>query len=160
MTNPDTPALIVGTNSYISLADANALAASRLFAERWNAATDDTCTRALITATALLDRMRWQGRPVAPTQPLAWPRLPDHCPLGYPLAPKTPREITTASVELAIHLLATGKLPGGAAIQMRQLGDALEMFFPTIADELPKHVRRLIEPYLRASSANVAEVVL
>lgn len=160
MTTPDTPALVVGTNSYVSLADANALAASRLFAERWNAATDDTRTRALITATALLDRMRWRGRPVAPTQPLAWPRVPDRCPSGYPLAPETLREITTASVELAVHLLATGRLPGGAAIQMRQLGDALEMHFPVIADELPKHVRRLIEPYLRASSANVAEVVL
>ncbi|MGJ3626378.1 hypothetical protein AB5I41_04605 [Sphingomonas sp. MMS24-JH45] len=48
----------------------------------------------------------------------------------------------------------------GAPVMQRMLGDSLTMFFPTIADELPKHVRRLIEPHLRASSANVAEVML
>ncbi len=153
-----TPPITIGTNSYASLDDADALATSRLFSALWIAATDNTRAQALITATALLDRMRWQGRKLAPTQALAWPRVPDRCPSGYPLNLPVPGEIVTATVELAIHLLATGKLPGGPAIQQQMLGDAMTMYFPTIADELPKHVRRLIEPYLRMSSANVAEV--
>ena len=94
-----------------------------------------------------------------PTQPLAWPRVADRCPRGYPLTAETPDAIRTACVELAMHLLAQGQL-SSAPVQMRQLGDSLTMMFPTIADELPKHVRRLIEPHLRASSANVVEVVL
>lgn len=152
------PTLTVGQNAYVSLPDAQAIADARLFAEMWNAATDANKARAIITATALLDRMGWQGRKLAPTQPLAWPRVADRAPFGYPLATEIPDAIKTASVEFAIHLLATGSLGGGPPIMQRMLGDSMEMFFPTIADEIPKHVRRLVEPYLRASSANVAEV--
>jgi hypothetical protein len=148
-----------GVNSYVSLADAQAIAATRLFANAWNGATEQTQSQALITATALLDRMRWLGRPVAPTQPLAWPRVPDRCPHGYPLGAATPPTIVTACVELAIHLLTQGQL-SSAPVMQRMLGDSMTMYFATIADELPKHVRRLIEPHLRASSANVAEVAL
>lgn len=152
------PTITVGQNVYVSMPDAQAIADARLFAESWNAAIDATKARALITATALLDRIGWQGRKLAPTQLLAWPRVADRAPLGYPLTAEIPEAIKTASVELAIHLLATGTLGGGPAIMQRMLGDSMEMFYPTIADEFPKHVRRLIEPYLRASSANVAEV--
>lgn len=148
-----------GVTSYASLADANAIADARLFASAWNAATDDTRAKALATATALLDRLRWQGRPTAATQFIAWPRVPDRCPHGFPMIAPTPRSIIVACVELAIHLLTQGQLPA-APVQSRMLGDSMTMYFPTIADELPKHVRRLIEPHLRVSSANVAEVAL
>ncbi|WP_413061531.1 DnaT-like ssDNA-binding protein [Sphingomonas carotinifaciens] len=160
MTDP-VPAWTIraGVNSYVSLCDAQAVAETRLFAGAWTSAREPAQSQALITATALLDRLRWQGRPVAPTQPLAWPRVPDRCPHGYPLAAATPPAIVTACVELAIHLLTQGQLPG-APVMQRMLGDSMTMYFPTIADELPKHVRRLIEPHLRASSANVAEVAL
>lgn len=153
------PAVVVGVDSYVTLADADQLAASRLFASPFTSADAATRCAALRTATALLDRVRWQGRPVAATQKLAWPRVPDRCPHGYPMTVDVPAAIVTACVELAIHLLTTGQL-AGAPVQMRQLGDAMTMYFPTVADELPKHVRRLIEPHLRVSSANVAEVAL
>jgi hypothetical protein len=151
--------VIVGVDSYIALEAANQIAANRLFSSPWTNADTGTRCSALRTSTALLDRMGWQGRPLAPTQALAWPRVPDRCPLGYPMSPPIPDAITTACVELAIQLLGAGQLPG-APVQMRQLGDAMTMFFPTVADELPKHVRRLIEPHLRVSSSNVAEVRL
>ncbi|MEW9854107.1 DnaT-like ssDNA-binding protein [Novosphingobium sp. M1R2S20] len=160
MTDPlPTWTTIAGVNSYLSLEDAEAIAATRLFTGSWNSATEETRSKALITATALLDRMRWQGGPSAPTQPLAWPRVPERCPAGYPLVVETPAAILTACVELAIHLLTQGQ-HAGAPVMQRMLGDSITMYFPTIADELPKHVRRLIEPHLRASSANVAEVKL
>ncbi|WP_156458009.1 DnaT-like ssDNA-binding protein [Sphingomonas sp. Leaf412] len=148
-----------GLNSYVSHPAADAFASTRLFADPWHRANEGDQSKALITATALLDRMRWQGRSVAPTQALAWPRVPDRCPHGYPLTVATPPAIEAAAVELAIHLLAQGQLPG-APVMQRMLGDSMTMYFPTITDELPKHVRRLIEPHLRASSANVAEVQL
>lgn len=152
--NPPT----VGTTSYVTVEAANALASERLFASAWAAATADTRAQALMTATALLDRMQWQGRPLAPTQPLAWPRVADRCPEGYPLTTDIPAPIVAATVELAIYLLGHGELPGGPAIMQRMLGDSMVMHFAHVADELPKHVRRLIEPFLRSSSANVAEV--
>lgn len=157
MTDTTAPTIIVGQNSYLSLADAHAIADARLFAAPWTNADDATRIRALITATTLLDRMGWEGRSIAPTQPLAWPRVPERCPAGYPLSTDTPPAIITATVELAIHLLTAGTL-SSAPIMQRMLGDSMVMYYPTIADELPKHVRRLIEPHLRSSSANVAEV--
>ncbi|MHA6722859.1 DnaT-like ssDNA-binding protein [Sphingomonas sp. RS2018] len=160
MTDPvPTWAIRAGVNSYASLAEAEEIVATRLFATAWNGAQEQTRSKALITATALLDRLRWQGRPLAATQPLAWPRLPERCPHGYPLTTATPPDIVTACVELAVHLLVQGHMPG-APVMQRMLGDSMTMYFPTIADEFPKHVRRLIEPHLRASSANVAEVQL
>jgi hypothetical protein len=152
------PIITVGQHAYLNLADANAIASTRLFAEPWNNSRARTQEQALITATSLLDRMQWQGRKLAPTQPLAWPRVAERAPLGYPLTTEIPDAIKTASVELAIHLLATGSLGSGPAIMQRMLGDAMEMYYQHLADELPKHVRRLIEPYLSASSAHVAEV--
>lgn len=148
-----------GENSYVRLDDADAIASTRLFASAWTSATGRTQAQALMTATALLDRMRWQGRPVAPTQTLSWPRVPERCPHGFPMQTATPTAIVTACVELAMHLLSQGQL-SGAPVMQRMLGDSMTMYFPTIADELPKHVRRLIEPHLKVSSANVAEVML
>lgn len=148
-----------GVNSYISLPDADSIASTRLFATSWHRADEATQSRALITATALLDRLRWQGRPIVETQPLAWPRVPVRCPHGFPMTVDTPAAIGAATIELAIHLLTQGQL-SGAPVMQRMLGDSLTTYFPTIADELPKHVRRLIEPHLRVSSANVAEVQL
>jgi hypothetical protein len=152
------PIILVGQNAYVSLAEADTTASARLFAETWNNALPRTKEQAIITATALLDRMQWQGRKLAPTQPLAWPRVADHAPLGYPLATEIPAAIKTASVELALHLLRTGSMGDGPPIMQQMLGDAMVMYYPHIADELPKHVRRLIEPHLRVWSANNAEV--
>ncbi|HVJ03296.1 MAG TPA: DnaT-like ssDNA-binding protein [Sphingomonas sp.] len=149
---------IVGTNSYVSLEAADALASERLFTRTWHTATEERRARAIITATALLDRMQWRGRPLAPTQRLAWPRVANGCPEGYPLTAHIPAPIAAATVELAIHLLSTGELPSGPAIMQRMLGDSMAMYFAHVADELPKHVRRLVEPFLEASSANVAVV--
>ncbi len=47
-----------GENSYVSLADADAIASTRLFASAWTGATGRTQAQALMTATALLERMR------------------------------------------------------------------------------------------------------
>ena len=118
--------VIAGANCYASLDQADAIAAGRLFAAQWNSAGDEIRHRALRTATAILDRMRWQGRPLAPTQPLAWPRVADRCPHGYSMAAPIPEAITIACVELAMHLHGQGQL-AGASVQMRQLGDAMTM---------------------------------
>lgn len=158
MSTSATPTIIVGVNSYATMAQASEIAGTRLFAAAWTGATDDTRARALLTATALLDRMRWQGRKLATSQALEWPRVPERCPLGYPLAADIIPPIVTATVELALYLLSTGELGGGPAIMQRMVGDSMAMFYAHVADELPKHVRRLIEPYLVVSSANVAQV--
>lgn len=165
------PQITPGVNSYISIEDADDIAVTRLFAGHWNAATaaQDVCEGetpppdirplALITATTILDRLKWDGQRTDPAQPLAWPRqrvrdeyrrcIPDD---------ETPTALATACAELAFHLLGQTS-HSEAAVQMRQLGDSLVMYFPTVADELPKRVRRLIEPFLSIRSAHSAELL-
>lgn len=147
-----------GVNSYVSLAEAHEIADSRLFSQPWTGATEIAQAQAVITATSLLDRMRWQGRTATAGQPLAWPRVPERIFAGTPVAADIIPPIKTACVELAIHILTVGEYGGGPAVQMRMLGDSNVMHFAHVPDELPKHVRRLIEPYLSASSAHVAAV--
>jgi hypothetical protein len=154
---PDTPTLTVGTDTYVSLADATAYAADRLFGDAFTNATPTRQVQALRTATSLLDRLRWQGRPQAATQPLAWPRVLYNTPPGYPLVAPIPTAIEHATTEWAITLLQTNSLPG-PHVKTAMLGDVMTTYFPTIADDIPRHVHRLIDPFLRAASANVAEV--
>jgi hypothetical protein len=64
-------------DSYLSLADAKALAANLPAAQiaAWVAASDDQRTAALAAATADVDGGRYQGRRFDPTQALEFPRV-------------------------------------------------------------------------------------
>lgn len=66
--------LTVGTNTYITLADADTYFANRLYSTAWTGATDDDCSRALIMATKAIDRCFLKGKRKAEGQTLAFPR--------------------------------------------------------------------------------------
>ena len=153
----DTPALIIGTNTFADLDQANAIASMSLFNDRWNAADDDRRTRALMTATATLDRLPWKGRPASDAQPLAWPRIPHRTSLPQ-IATDIVPAIITATVELAMHLLTQTSTATGPAVQQRMLGDSMTMYQPYQPDELPSNVRRILAPYLEVSSGHSAKV--
>lgn len=159
---------IVGTETYISFADADALAGDRLNADDWRAAIaahqaehdaieqsgaaaiapgiPALCRRALITATATMDRLQWTGRPKTSQQPLAWPRIVT----GLPDA-TIPVPVATACAELAFYLLSPeATQPDG--VQLTMIGQSMETRFASVSDELPRHVRRLVEPYLAVRS--------
>lgn len=156
---PELPVLTVGVDSYVTYEQAVGIADTTLFAQAWQIAAPERKALSLKTATSLLSRMRWKGIPTNPSQKLAWPRTNVRNKYGQ-LIPSDaiPSDLAIATVELAIYLLANGTYPGGPAVQMRQLGDALTMYFAGVTDELPKHVRRLVEPYLLVGSSHVAEV--
>lgn len=156
---------IVGTESYIAFAEADGLAADRLNAIEWRAAVaahnadeasvgiPSLCRQALMTATATLDRLAWAGAPSAPDQALAWPRRGFADP-----SEAIPQAVATACAELAFHLLTT-EGSWRPNIQMVMIGQAMETYFAEVADELPKHVRRLIEPLLIVGSKHSAALV-
>lgn len=150
-------AIIVGENSYATLEQAEAIAAARLFTESWGRAYPNRREVALITASAALSALRWKGRPADEAQPLAWPR--DRAPRSRP-GPNAgiPQVVTEACAELAFHFMAMSVRPA-TNVQMRQLGDSLTMYFASTPDELPKHVRRLIEPLLETPSSHSADLV-
>jgi hypothetical protein len=141
---------IVGTETYIAFADADALANDRLNAAEWRAAVaafegdgiPAACRQALITAAATLSRMSWEAE------------------LSLPLAPDSiPPALATACAELAFYLLSAEGRRRRTGVQMEMIGQAMVTYFPEVADELPKHVRRLVEPLLRVRSTHCAELL-
>ena len=102
----------VGTNSYVTLAEADAYFGERLNVVNWTDATDDIKERALIMATRFIDsKWEWVGTAVSSSQDLGWPRtgvtyydetlgsvitIPDD---------ETPLKVKIAVYEQALHLL-------------------------------------------------------
>lgn len=161
---------VVGTDTYISVEDATALAADRLHAGEWRAAVEahtDTatvpaiCRQALTTATAILDGLGWSGVPSDPSQALAWPRRGARDGQGAPLpANAVPEALSVACAELAFHLLANEPhAPRSTPLQMVMVGQSMETYFPTVADDLPPRVRRRIAPYLIVRSKHSSEMM-
>ena len=69
-----TATLTVGTNSYITVADATTYCDTRLFADAWSNATADDQAKALIMATKTIDRQTIKGAQKLQDQTLQWPR--------------------------------------------------------------------------------------
>lgn len=64
----------VGTNSYISVTNADLYFNNRLFTTVWTGSSADDKARALIGATKIIDRQFLKGRKKLNTQTLAFPR--------------------------------------------------------------------------------------
>jgi hypothetical protein len=100
------------SNSYATLADAEAYMEGRLNASLWDAATDDNKNRALVEATRELEVLAWEGQRASSTQALSWPRdyvtNPDD-PDGDDYASTVlPVRVTDACMELAFQFLNAG----------------------------------------------------
>ena len=104
-------AFTVGTNSYISVADANTYFLSRVGSDNWDSANIDAKEAALVTATAMIDNQAWIGSAVSSSQDLAWPRdnaTYNDYRLGHTITIAnnvTPQEVLDAVCEQALHLL-------------------------------------------------------
>ena len=67
-------ALVLNTNSYVELADADEYFDTRIDSAAWFDASDEVKEQALVTATQLIDNHAWIGAAVSSSQALAWPR--------------------------------------------------------------------------------------
>ena len=105
-------ALVVGTNSYISVADADAYFAGRLNSSKWNDADTATKETALIQATRTIDALySFAGELTDDSQTLAWPRSYVYDCEGRELDSTTiPEAVENATCEEAIHLLSGDQL--------------------------------------------------
>lgn len=102
-------ALTEGTNSYISVDDADTYFALAIHASVWASLDLSVKESALVTATRMLDRQKWVGTKTvldATTQPLQWPRtyVTDRNGTTVP-SDTVPQEIIDATCELAIALI-------------------------------------------------------
>jgi hypothetical protein len=104
-------ALVLNTNSYVSIADADTYFETRIDSANWVDASDEIKEQALVTATALIDDNAWIGSAVSSSQALAWPRKnaiynDDRLGLQVTIAEdELPSRVKTAVYEQALHLV-------------------------------------------------------
>lgn len=97
-------------NSYLSVADGDALAALDLRTLAWSSATTDQKGKAVIAATGYLDQLEWIGEKASTTQALLWPRSDAECGEKAYGDGVIPPEVERATFELAEALLSTPTL--------------------------------------------------
>ena len=181
MARPVPPELIVGTNSYCSLAEAEAFHSASPFGAGWAAerVTDDERTRALLAATRLLDEtIVWAGTPARTSQARQWPRRGLLTARGASLSStEVPTEICDAASAWALALVAAAASGSVAALGGRGTDDVIskikagsvELVFADAAsatsaitspsDVVPAEVLRLIPEAWRVVATSGAPAV-
>lgn len=142
----------VGTDSFISLADAGAYFAGRLYATAWTGSTDPDREKALRMASAILNRERWAGSITSANQLLAWPRSGAVDQEGRAIdAAVIPAAVRDATSELALALLVEDltQNDGNAGVKTVQAGSVrIEYNGQAPARRLPDVVAAIIRPLL------------
>lgn len=144
------PALIIGTNSYVSLDEANAYFAERLYASEWGVATSTEKEKALITAARMIDRCAFSGKVAAADQAMAWPRVNVREDQGRDLNLIVPRQVKDAQCELGYALLKSDLTAdsGKRGLKAKEVSVAAigskEVFLPGAQTQLPQTVEELL----------------
>ena len=139
------------SNSYVTLAAAEAYFLGRLDVAAWDSADgDDDKESALMMATARLDLESYSGAIVTTTQRLQWPRswVPNRA-NGFYSSTAIPQPIQDATCELALRILDDpDAFDGGDGLEgfaNLRLG-SLDLTPVSISTALPPFVLRLIAP--------------
>jgi hypothetical protein len=100
-------------NSYLSVSEADGIAATMLGTLQWTGATPANKEAALIQATLQLDTLGWIGSKASATQPLQWPRDGASCGDKSYSNTVIPRELELATFDMAEALLGNPALITG-----------------------------------------------
>jgi hypothetical protein len=104
-------ALVLNTNSYVTIAEADTYFETRIDSANWVTSSDEIKDQALVTATWLIDDSSWIGSAVSSSQALAWPRrnaIYNDPRLGLQISiaeDEVPSRVKTAVYEQALHLV-------------------------------------------------------
>ena len=104
-------ALVLNTNSYVEIADADTYFETRIDSAVWSDSTDDIKEQALVTASQIVDDNAWIGSAVSSSQSLAWPRKNatyNDSRMGITISfgsTEIPAMVKTAVYEQALHLV-------------------------------------------------------
>jgi len=165
-------ALQKGTNSYVTLNEADSYFEDRLDVAAWQNAEDELKEQALVSATYILDDMEWLGQVVFSDQALAFPRtngvfldssrgvrtafsstytFPDSDELETDLG-RDIRLIRRATYELAYHLINNdGLLDSSGSVETIKVGSiSIQEIKETSTTALM--VRKIVKPMLKNSS--------
>lgn len=152
-------ALVKGTNSYITVAEADIHFADRLDVSAWVDADSVAKAQALVTATFVLEEENWTGTAVSEEQDLAFPRNGEYFDprLGtiIYLEAATPKRIEKATAELAYHFLNNdGLLDSTGSIESLEIDSAVKLTKIKAPTRMPDYIRKIIKPLLINSAAN------
>jgi hypothetical protein len=145
-------ALIKGSNSYATVAEANNYFSTRLDVDAWNTASDEQKMQALVTATQSLDLLNWTGTAISDSQLLAFPRYGWYYDSKFgkyiELTEEVPDRIIKAVFELAYHLLNNdGILDDTGTLTSLSIGQ-ISLTFKHEPRKIPSHINRGIRPLL------------
>ena len=153
-------AVTKGTNSYVTVEEADAYFADRLDVAVWVSADPAQKGQALMTATSMLDEMTWAGSAISESQFLAFPRTCEYFDpkLGMMVfldGTITPQRVINATYELAYHLLNNdGLLDNTGSVEEISIGP-IRLSGLKSASPIPSHVSRSIKPLLVNAGANL-----
>lgn len=140
-------ALTVGTNTYVSDAEADSYFADRLYADDWTGATSGDQEKALLMAKRLLDQQPFAGERTSTDQILAWPRSG----ISGVDSATVPQAIKDAQCELALAFLREDLTADDGTRGVRSLragSVAIEYDGRAPAKRLPDAAHALLEPFL------------
>ncbi|MDH5182265.1 MAG: hypothetical protein OEX12_00110 [Gammaproteobacteria bacterium] len=147
-------ALIKNTNAYVDLAEATAYFADRLDAAAWDDTVDAEREKALVTATMMLDNLRWTGQAASDAQLLAFPRIGEYFDprKGTSVTlteAEVPLRIIKGTYELAYHLLNNdGLLDDTGSVAEIEVDGAVKLKGVRSAPDIPSVVYTTIKPLL------------
>lgn len=151
------PTPVVGTDSYVTVANADTYHAASIHGASWTAASTTTKEQALLTACRMLERQTWQGTKTSPSQALDWPRSGLSDPEGVAIpSGAVPQFIKDAQCELALSLINDPSVQTSTdtSLNTRRLkaGSAeIEYFRPTSGSRFPTIVAELVNYYLSST---------
>lgn len=93
-------------NSYLTIAEADAIALTRVGTLAWPDAAQAQQEAALVSASRYLDQLSWIGTRTAEDQPMAWPRTDAECDEKVYDNATIPSEVEQATFDLAEALLS------------------------------------------------------
>lgn len=153
--------LVIGENSYVTVAEADAYVAARGL-DGWGDLSNAQKESALILGTDYLEAtygQSWQGRKTDPAQTLSWPRA-DVFVEYYPVPSNTvPMAILKANIEMALRAGAGEPLIADQGQQVvKEKVDVLEVHYREYSDPATRYpyVNRLVLAYLRSGGSDNA----
>jgi hypothetical protein len=152
-------ALTKNQNCYVTVAEADSYFENRIDVAAWTSASNVQKSQALITATSLLDELKWVGYASVDGQPLAFPRF------GSYYDPKTGKDVTLgntvperiikATYELAYHLLNNdGLLDDTGTVTDLSVGQ-ISLNIKSLPNKIPGFVRNLVRPLLEGGGRSI-----
>jgi len=144
-------ALAKGTNSYVTVAEADAYFADSLNKTAWTSANSTQKAQALVTATSMIDEKQYTGMVVSDSQELAFPRYGSYFDPKYGTEVVfddilVPERIVTATYELAYHLLNNPDVLNSSTTVRDLSVGSISLSHISSSERVPTTVSRLLRP--------------